>query len=195
MEARKVTFALDITLEQAKQFDKSNNALLTKIARTAYTEQELNEPNWQNIKTLEHACDTLNNNPHRDPSCTLRLMALTKLEIIRTALNGANTYELLTGDYSIYVPHIIICPDLHTAQKIVDQRNNLVICDDVKYKGKQIYLIGGDYYYFKHGIDDYYRDQGDVFINRSLLACKSPEIAHHMSMYFAKEIFNAAYQI
>lgn len=58
---------------------------------------------------------------------------------------------------------------------------------------KKYTLVGGDYYYNCDGLANFSCGDGVVLPNLGLLGCKSREIAEHMSRYFSKEIFEAAY--
>lgn len=55
MEKRNV----EITLNKAKEWYNSNNPSLKELALQAFTEKELVQPYWKNIKTFEDSIDAL----------------------------------------------------------------------------------------------------------------------------------------
>lgn len=53
---------IEITLNKAKKWYNSNNASLKELALQAFTEKELVQPYWKNIKTFEDATDNKQKN-------------------------------------------------------------------------------------------------------------------------------------
>lgn len=87
-----------LTLEKAKEWYNSGSEELKEIALQAYTEDELNEEEFRNIKTFEDACDALgilitqlcidfDNIDGFENDYKEHLKAVYKLDIIRKALN------------------------------------------------------------------------------------------------------------
>jgi hypothetical protein len=200
METKKVTFSLDITLEEAKRFDKSDNKLLKRIAETAYTRSELDEPEWKNIKTFEDACNVLGidssfelNGAVTKYDFRKHLIALYKLDIIRQALNKDYKPSLVHG--VVYYPCIRFYKSYNNAENAV-KSNDWEFCGKVEIKDTSYYLVSGDYNECNDGLGDFYYcnlGYGVVFASPGLLCCESIEIVQHMSKYFAKEIFDALY--
>jgi hypothetical protein len=197
METRKVTFALDITLEEAQAFDKSDNALLNKIARAAYTREELNDPEWKSIKTFKDACDALGidssfelNGAVTKYGFRKHLTALYKLDIIRQALNKDYKPSLVHG--TVYYPWVRFYKSYDDAKSAV-RNNDWELRDEVEIEGTSYYLVGDVYYDGDYGLGYFRYGYGNVGALLGLLCCESGEIAQHMSKYFAKEIFEAVY--
>jgi hypothetical protein len=196
MEKREIKF--EISLEQAKQLYKSGYELLKKMVLLVYSEDELEDKPWKNIKTFEDACNALGINSSFELNGAVtkygfrkHLTALYKLDIIRQALN--KDYEPSLTNGLVYYPWIRIYKNLNDA-KIAKACNNWEICNEIKIEGTPYYLVGGDSGdCTKGGISYYYYDHGDVLAYLGLFCCKSREIAQHMSKHFAKEIFDVCY--
>jgi hypothetical protein len=197
MKTKKVTFSLDITLEEARQFDKSDNKLLKIIAETAYTREELDEPEWKNIKTFEDACKSLGidssfelNGAVTKYGFRKHLIALYKLDIIRRALNKDYKPSMICG--TVYYPLIRMYKSYSDAE-IAAKNNRWELSDKIKIEGNFYYLVGGDYIKCDDGLSNFYCGYGCVAANLALFCCESREIVQHMSKYFAVEIFDAMY--
>lgn len=196
MESRNIA----LTLEKAREWYNSGSADLREVALQAYTKDELEIPEWQNIKTFEDACRALG---IYDRSVSLHLGgstdsayyhhmdAVSKLDIIRKALNGNWKPSLVQGN--LYYPYVRFYPAGQKAREAVSS-NSWKLGESFIADGKKYTLVGGDY-------DDYDYDGLAVFgcgfgvvrPDLGLLGCKSREIAEHMSRYFSKEIFEATY--
>jgi hypothetical protein len=188
---------IEITIDTAKDWYRSNIECLKTLALQAFTEEELEEKEFEKIKSFEDALeklgisigdnkvyiDTLSKFPNSE-----HLIAIYKLSIIKKALNGDCTNSLLKG--TIYYPWVVLYENHDTAVKIA-KNDNFFLCGTVKIDNTNYYLIGGDFNYTSNILnsDDCYI----VSTNLGLLNCKSQEIAQHMSKYFAKEIFEALY--
>lgn len=191
METRNIS----LTLEKAKEWYNSGNADLKEIALQAYTEKELNYLQWENIKTFEDACKTINI-PHSlvvntltDTCCTPHMRAVFKIDIIRAALNGN-----WKPDFNNIVYYPLVRYDFKNKAIKTANINNLTVKEIFKVNGKEFQLIGGDYQYDISGLGEYDCNCSNVCMSPiGLFACKSKEIAQHMSRYFAKEIFDACY--
>lgn len=191
-----------ITLEEAKEWYKSDNTILKKIALRAFTEDELKGKSFRDITTFEEACAALDldiNKVNQDIQflqCSLlqvdaglHLADMYKIEIIRKALNGKDWTEEFTG-YEHYIPIVQIVKQ-PIAEKVAKEAWMKVSKSFVS-KGETYTILTGDYHYCDYSlrrIHPAYRDVADL----KFLACKSSEIAKHMSVYFAEEIFNALY--
>lgn len=200
MESRNI----ELTLEKAREWYNSGSADLKEVALQAYTEDELEIPYWQNIKTFEDASRVIGMSYARiiEHIRTLdylgkvnnfqkHLIAIYKLDIIRKALNkGFGKPRMTEG--TIYYPYIKYYPTGSDAIEI-EEDNNFRVNGIFKANGVEYSLIGGDYCYYNNGLGNYNFGGGSVHASPGLFACKSKEIAKHMSKYFAKEIFEACY--
>lgn len=199
MESRNIA----LTLEKAREWYNSGSADLKEVALQAYTEEELEEPYWQNIKTFEDAYRALGMSygriiehirtiEHLGKVNNLQkhLIAIYKLDIIRKALNKG--WEPKMIEDTIYYPYIRYYPTGSDAIEIAED-NNFRVNGVFKAGGIEYSLIGGDYCSFNHGLGNYNFGGGSVHTCIGLSACKNKEIAKYMSKYFAKEIFDACY--
>ena len=192
-----------ITLEKAREWYNSGSADLKEVALQAYTEEELKEPDWQSIKTFEDAYSALGmsytcmiehigtiDSLGRIDNLQKHLIAVYKLDLIRKALNKG--WEPKVTEGTIYYPYIKYYP---TKDAIINvsKHNNFRVNGAFKADGVEYSLFGGDYCFYNHGVGDYNFSGGSVRACLGLFACKSKEIARHMSKYFAKEIFEACY--
>lgn len=194
-----VTRNIPITLEQAKEWFKSNNADLKRIALQAYTKEELTTNNWQNIKTFKDACKALNiedvliKSIFYNPDAPIsHVAAIYRLDIIRKALNGKD-WKPKTTKGEVYYPYVRFYPAGDKVKKAIKGKDWTIqetfIADGEKYT-----LVGGDYDFSSYGgLANFGYGYGYVQPSLGLLGCKSKEIAQHMSKYFAKEIFEATY--
>lgn len=197
MESRNIA----LTLEKAREWYNSGSADLREVALQAYTKDELEIPEWQNIKTFEDACRALR---IYDRSVSLHLGgstdtayyhhmdAVSKLDIIRKALNGNWKPSLVQG--SVYYPYVRFYPAGQKAREAASS-NNWKLGESFIADGKKYTLVGGDcsYCYSCDGLANFSCGSGGVLPSLSLLGCKSREIAEHMSRYFSKEIFEVTY--
>ena len=196
METRNVT----LTLQKAKEFYNSGNDALKEVALQAFTKEELTNPEYTNIKTLEDACRALgmelnkvardlNNLTCLEGGLGEHLRAIYKLDIIRKALNGADwNPKMAKGNiYCGWVRFYKESSDIPSNKKIIGK----FIADG------QEYLLVGDFqnYGFFTGIGAFDSEDecGYSSADLSLLCCKSAEIAQYMSEQFGKLIFDACY--
>lgn len=193
MESRNIT----LTLEKAKEWYNSSSADLREAALQAYTEDELEIPEWQNIKTFEDACRALNINGIFEHSINTpeeiikHRRAIQKLDIIRKALNKDWKPSLVQGN--IYYPYVKFYPD-DEAREAVSEHKEWKLGESFIADSKKYTLVGGDCSYcYYDGLAGFGCGFGGVLPNLGLLCCKSKEIAEHMSRYFSKEIFEAVY--
>ena len=194
METRNVT----LTLDKAKEFYNSGNDALREVALQAFTENELKEVHYTDIKTFEDACKALGLSEScvhydlaeiGDAECGLgkHLAAIYKLDIIRKALNGSWEPELSKGDIyrswvRCYLPN----------KKPSDKKTIATLKAD----GQKYLLVGGcDDYGCCTGLGYFFSGYGysNSSADLGLLCCKSGEIAQYMSTQFGKYIFDACY--
>ena len=199
METRNVA----LTLEKAKEFYNSGNAALKEIALQAYTEEELTTPKFTDIMTFEDAvkalglsnCDVQKDlekfdNCRFEGNASKHLKTIYKLDIIRKALNG--NWNPKIAEDSIYYPLVRLYPDGNKAKEAA-RNNSWAVKETFKANGEKYSMVGGDYRRCDYGLSRFGFGYGEIYTSIGLLGCKSKEIASHMSRYFAKEIFEAAY--
>lgn len=195
MESRNIA----LTLEKAREWYNSGSADLREVALQAYTKDELEIPEWQNIKTFEDARRALGmSTPYvkvapfvGDPIAD-HLYAICKLDIIRKALNGDWKPSMVEG--SVYYPYVRFYPAGQKAREAVSENKGWKLGESFIADGKKYTLVGGACYYCSSGgLAGFGCGYGDVHPRLGLLGCKSREIAEHMSRYFSKEIFEATY--
>ena len=198
MESRNVA----LTLEKAREFYNSGNTALREVALQAYTEEELTTPKFTDIMTFGDAVKALglyNSDVQKDlekfdnykfeGNASKHLKAIYKLDIIRKALNG-NWKPSFVKDI-VYYPFVRFYPANKAKDVANSNRGKLgpsFIADGEKYT-----LVGGgsSYYSCGVGVGGFCMGVGHVNAYAGLLCCKSEEIAHHLSRYFMKEIFEA----
>lgn len=189
---------LALTLEKAKEWYNSGSADLKEVALQAYTKDELEIPEWQNIKTFEDALralgldDIFGYRASTPIKIAKHLEAIWKLDIIRKALNGDWEPSLVQG--SVYYPYVRFYPVGQKAREAASS-NNWKLGESFIADGKKYTLVGGSYYCgcLHGGLAIFGHEYGGVRLSLGLFGCKSREIAEHMSRYFSKEIFEATY--
>lgn len=198
MESRNIS----ITLKKAREWYNSGSADLREVALQAYTKDELEIPEWQNIKTFEDACKALHldmNYVDSDIESLLEtnyisgshLIAIYKLDIICKALNKGWKPSLVEG--KVYWPYVKFYPAGQKAREAIFS-NSWKLGESFIADGKKYTLVGCCCYsYYYYGLANFGHGYGDVQPYLGLLGCKSREIAEHISRYFMKEIFEAVY--
>lgn len=199
MESRNI----ELTLEKAREWYNSGSSDLKEVALQAYTEEELEIPYWESIKTFEDAYRAIGM-PYARMIEHIRtldylgkvnnlqkhLIAVYKLDIIRKALNKG--WEPKMMEDTIWHPYIKIYPTGKEAIEI-GVSTDMKISGTFKVNNETFSLVGGDYSFGQNGLSYFFYDHGSIDTDHGLLGCKSKEIAKHMSKYFAKEIFDACY--
>jgi hypothetical protein len=180
-----------ISLEKAREWYNSGNESLREVALQAFTEKELIEKPWENIKTFEDACRVLIYHGINPMDAGLirdsYLRNLHKLQIIKIALNGVDwNPNLNTG--TIYYPWIKYYPKGSSYDSIWKPVANFKAKED----NKVYTLVGGDYFPCD-GLGIFGDGYGIVTADLGLLGCKSEEIAKYFGKTFGKLIFNAIY--
>lgn len=190
-----------LTLEKAREWYNSGSADLKEVALQAYTKDELEIPEWQNIKTFEDACRalriygrsvSLHLGGSTDTAYYHHMDAISKLDIIRKALNGDWEPSLVQG--CVYYPYVRLYSAGQEAREIVSEHKEWKLGESFIADGKKYTLVGGGCGFSScAGLAHFGCGYGDVRPALGLLGCKSREIAEHMSRYFSKEIFEATY--
>lgn len=113
---------------------------------------------------------------------------LDKLQLVLSALNDGCKFDLTEGN--IWIPVL----KFYKVDSVFSD-NVTKIIGYFRYKNTKYALAIDDPYCIESGMSIYYNalDIGDVVFDYSLLACKSAEIANHISKYFGKLIFEACY--
>lgn len=194
MESRNIA----LTLEKAREWYNSDNADLREVALQAYTKEELEEDSFTKIRSFNDAvrelgmCETKTSQNIRyiynlDLPFLIKthLIAIYKLDIICRALNGKWIPKVSEG--KVYYPYIRIYSDIKAPTVNLGKS---FISD-----GKKYTLTGVADVYNSPGVGmiDEFGISGRILSDIGIYGCKSMEIAQHMSVYFQKEIFDAAY--
>lgn len=199
MEKRNV----EITLNKAKEWYNSNNSSLKELALQSFTEKELVQPYWKNIKTFEDAINTLGlsnfskdalkqqiNRINNGVSVVISnmLVAQYKLYFIRKALNGLN-WEPELNEGKVY------CSLIHWYAKDKNYPSYMTKIGEIRdtCNGKLYNLVSSNVYYDYNGLGNFGCGFSDVNPKLGLLSCKSEERAIHLVTYFSKIIFDAIY--
>ena len=198
METRNVT----LTLEKAKEFYNSGNAALKEVALQAFTKEELEATNFENITCFGDAVQALGLDDnvvmeHIDSlksmgSASKQLVAIYMLNIVRKALNGGEIPSLVSG--SIYYPWVRFYAYSKKPSATELKNNNCVLGESFTHNGNRYILVGGSYACcYDFGVGIFCGGDGSIYALAGLLCCKSREIAQHMSKHFSKLIFEAVY--
>ena len=204
MEERNIT----VTLNKAKEWFNSGNATLKEIALQAFSKEELNRFDFTKIKTFEDALTALGykestkvyiRNTINDISMYSRASAaMTKLNIIRKALNLDQDLHLTKGpeDSYIYYPYNPFVTKSSTYYKSEINLGKMEVIGKIKSKGEEYNVLGGSAdtggyaglggFYSCNGVGTAYADIG-------LLGCVTKEIAKHLGKYFGMLITEAKY--
>lgn len=138
------------------------------------------------ISIQELAIDAIN-------SISKASAAIYKVNIIRKALNLGQNMEFIKGTiWYPYNPFITKDSSYYNDELRSGKMRNV---NKFMYNGDTYYLLGGEAYNGSSaGLSsfDSYNGMGYVYAN-GFLGCAQKKIAQHMSLYFAKEIFEARY--
>lgn len=192
---------LKLTFEKAQEFYNSGNAALKKIASQVFTEDELEGRDFKCITTIYDALRVLDLN---EMTCGLiandlkkiskASAAVYKLNLIRQALNKGQKMSLTEGQ--IWYPQIRLCTDNSSFYKEDIRMRHMFKVGTIRSCGKCYHVLGGSMFADKgDGLINFnpIAGTGICFAHAGFLGCASPQIAEHMSIYFAKEIFEAMY--
>lgn len=194
---------IPLSLREAKQWYKSNNEPLKRLALSVFTEEELVD-SFVNIKFFKDACAVLNLDYTNTQFIVAAIAeiskasaAMFKLNIIRKALNFGQDLNLTTDskDSRIYYPfNPIMTTDATYYEKEI-KANRLEIIGNIKNEGVLYKVLGnaGDCGYINIGCFDSSRRIGFGDANSAFLGCATKEIAEHFSKYFGMLITEAKY--
>lgn len=194
---------IPLSLREAKQWYKSNNDTLKKLALRVFTEEELVD-SFVDIKSFKDACDVLNidyNDANYAANCVSKISkasaAMFKLNIIRKALNFGQDLNLTTDskDSRIYYPFNPIMTTDSTYYEKEIKANRLEIIGNIKNECVLYKVLGNasNCGYVGLGCFDPSRRIGFADANSAFLGCATKEIAEHFSKYFGMLITEAKY--
>ena len=200
MEERNIT----ITLDKAKEWFNSKNAVLKNLALQAFSVEEL-EKDFRSIKTFEDACDALSINC--SSVCQLIVetsryskasAAMLKLSIIRKALNLGQDLHLTKDpeDSYIYYPYNPFVTKSSTYYKSEINSGEMEIIGKIKSEGEEYNVLGGSATLSANaGLGGFASTNGVGFADATFgfLGCASKEIAQHLGKYFGMLITKAKY--
>ena len=194
---------IPLSLREAKQWFKSNNDTLKKLALRVYTEEELAD-SFVNIKSFKDACNVLNiyyngaNYAANHISKTSKASAaMFKLNIIRKALNFDQDLHFTKDpkDSRIYLPFnpIIIADSTYYEKEIKADR--LEIIGNIKNEDILYKVLGNSSNCGYMGLGCFESNRRIAFddANFAFLGCATKEIAEHFSKYFGMLITEAKY--
>ena len=204
MKERNVT----VTLNKAKEWFNSGNATLKEIALQAFSKEELTTFDFTKIKTFEGALTALEyeestkvyiRNTINDISMYSRASAaMTKLNIIRKALNLGQNLHLTKGskDSYIYYPSNPFVTKSSTYYRSEIDSGRMKIIGKIKSEGEEYNVLGGDANSGGYvGLGCFYSGGGVSVADANIgfLGCANEEIAQHLGKYFGMLITIAKY--
>lgn len=194
METRNVS----ITLDKAREWYNSGNSSLKEVALQAFKEEELKR-SYKDITSFEDACEVLDIDVtpgmlHKIEALSKASAAMYKLNIIRRALNLGQNMELTKG--AIWYPYNPFITRASSYYNDELKSGKMKKVGKFVYNGDTYFLLGGgasDGGVAGLGSFDSTYGVGAADAPVWFLGCASQEIAQHMSLHFAKEIFEAKY--
>lgn len=187
-----------LSLKEAREFMKSNNESLRKIAMATFSRTELWD--FSQIKSLRDACRKLNLSYVKtlDTARAIALVsvaseAIFELNIIRKALNSDKTIKINEGD--VYYPHIIFTEGTKSYTDALAKNVGGVYLGAFKVYGETFRVIGGlSALSTTWGVGNWTSSTGlGNITNLACLGCSSKEIAKHLSKYFGLLIIEAQF--
>ncbi len=193
METRNVK----LTLDKAREWYNSCNVSLKEVALQAFTEEELKEQLFKDIKTFEDACYAMMLNPCTENNLIKHIKEVSKasaaaykLNIVRKALNKGQKMDFKKGTiWFPYNPTILSGSFYYKGNNEIEVAKVRIGCDTFT-------LLGGCANAgASAGLGGFYSDLGvaSSAAGVGFLGCATQEIAQHFGKYFAKEIFEAKY--
>ena len=193
-----------VTIDEAREMYYSDNKALKDLALKVFSEDELNQSTYSEIKTfedavnelgkdIEHANFIVNVLEHQSKASA----AMYKLNIVRKALNLGQDLHFTKNPEDSYIYHPY---NPFAAKDSADFRNKhkfskLEIIGKIKIKKEEHYVLGGGSNiggYTVLGDWDYYNGMG--YVTAAIdLGCASEDIAQHLSRYFGMLITEARF--
>nr|DAG91715.1 MAG TPA: hypothetical protein [Crassvirales sp.] len=194
---------IPLSLREAKQWYKSNNDTLKRLALKVFTEEELVD-SFVDIKSFKDACAVLNldytNTQFRAAAIaeiSKASAAMFKLNIVKRALNFGQDLHLTKDpkDSHIYAPFNPIMTTDSSYYKKELEANKIEIIGSIKYEGISYKVLSSTGYYSNPGLGCFISDirVGLAEGNSAFLGCATKEIAKHFSKYFGMLITEAKY--
>lgn len=201
METRNIS----LTLEEAREFYKSNNDTFKALALKIFTKEEL-ECSFKNIKSFKDACHALNISYDTSSHIAAEIAviskasaAMFKLNIIRTALNLNYNLDLVEdpkGSYIYYPINQFVTKNSPYKPEINSNTKGRIL-GKIENKGKKYYVLGGLAIFgcTHDGLGNFDSNSGIGVANFELavLGCATKEIAQHFGKYFGMLITEAKY--
>ena len=203
MEKREITISLD----KAKEWFNSNNETLKELALQAFSEEELTKFDFTDIKTFEDALTALGykestkvyiRNTINDISMYSRASAaMTKLNIIRKALNLGQDLHLTKDSKSSYIyPCNPFITKSSTCYNSAINLSKMEVIGKIKSEGEEYNVLGGSSHNGTSaglGCFSSYYSVGYASTCIGFLGCATEEIAKHYGKYFGMLITIAKY--
>ena len=203
MEERNITISFD----KAKEWFDSNNETLKELALQTFSKEELTAFDFTKIKTFEDALTALGykestktyiRNTINDISMYSRSSAaMTKLNIIRKALNLGQNLHLTKGskDSYIYYPSNPFVTKSSTYYRSEIDSDKMEVIGKIKSEGEEYNVLGGASHDGSAGLGGFCSEygMGGAYAAFGFLGCATKEIAEHLGKYFGMLITEAKY--
>ena len=203
VKAINVTF--DEMLSKAREWYNSGNSTPIELALKAFTENDLNQHSFNEIKSFEDACNALGINYNTVMICVNYIAAFSKasaamfkLNIIRKALNLGQDLHLTKDPENsyIYYPYNPFVTKSSTHYKSDINSGKMEVIGTIKCEGEEYNVLGG--YAFDGGcagLGSFYSDIGVGYAHADVwfLGCANKGIAKHLGKYFGMLITEAEY--
>lgn len=202
---------ITVTLEKAKEWYKSDNVALRKIALQAFSEEELKPFDFTKVKTFEDALRALNYSRWDMQKIEYNIKSIycynskasatiLKLNIIRRALNQGYDLHLTKnadGQSYTWYPYFRFITKSSTYYDEELKSNKLKKLGEITSESVVYNVLGGSAVVdgATAGLARFNSYNGVSFINASVgfLGCATKEIAEHMGKYFGMCIVEAMY--
>lgn len=200
MEERNIA----VTLNKAREWFNSGNAILKEIALQAFSKDEL-EYNFKSITTFKKACEALNlcyNDAIFIVIYTSKISkasaAMFKLNIIRKALNLGHDLHLVKDPKisNIYYPYNPFMSESSSYYEQELKHGKMEVIGSIKNEGEVYCVLGGSNSISSYSGLGYFLSNSKVGTANSgpaFLGCASDEIARHFGRYFGMLITEAKY--
>lgn len=188
---------VEVSLETAREWYKSDNKALKEVALQAFTEKELTRESFRDIKTFEDAFAYLKNNDIcedliREYNNSLNgsySETICKYRIVAAALTNNEERKLNTGDR--YYPLIQFC-------EIGKEKNcwGSVKVGTIKHEEKKYAVVGGHATNGTYAGLGYFHSLLGVSLSNATVGFQSvpsKEIAQYISEQFGRLLFEVQY--
>ena len=196
---------IGVSIDEAKEWFNSGNAILKEIALKAFSKDELIY-NFKDIITFKKACEALGLNYDNMFYITKNIdtiskasSAMFKLNIIRKALNLGQDLHLIKNpeDSYIYYPYNPFVTKNSTYYKSNINLCKMEIIGKFKCEGEEYNVLSGRAFDGGGlaGLGGFYSNDnvGYVSANIGFLGCANKEIAKHLGKHFGMLITEAKY--